>query len=98
MSWYRYESDALILKFYVQPGAKRNEIVGIMQDELKIKLASQAIESRANIALIKFLAQLFKVPRSSIVLRSGGKSRHKIIEINKSGLNHEQLCHLISET
>lgn len=91
MSWYRYESDALILKFYIQPGAKRNEIVGIMQDELKIKLTSQAIEGRANIALIKFLAQLFKVPRSNIVLRSGEKSRHKIIEVSNSDVKPEEL-------
>ena len=92
MSWYRYESDALILKLYIQPGAKRNEIIGLMQDELKIKLATPALEGRANSALIKFLSQLFKVPRSKIVLKSGEKSRHKIIEVSDSDVNPEQLC------
>lgn len=92
MSWYRYESDALILKLYIQPGAKRNEIIGLMQDELKIKLATPAIEGRANSALIKFLSQLFKVPRSKILLKSGEKSRHKIVEVSDSDVNLEQLC------
>jgi len=44
MSWYRYESDALILKLYIQPGAKRNEMIGLVQEELKIKLATPALE------------------------------------------------------
>lgn len=92
MSWYRYESNALILRLYIQPGAKRNEIIGLMQDELKIKLATPALEGRANSALIKFLAQLFEVPKSKIVLKSGEKSRHKIIEISDSDVSPEQLC------
>ena len=92
MSWYRYESNALILRLYIQPGAKRNEIIGLMQDELKIKLATPALEGRANSALIKFLAQLFDVPKSKVVLKSGEKSRHKIIEISESDVNPEQLC------
>ena len=92
MSWYRYESEVLILKLYIQPGAKRNEIVGLREDELKIRLTTFALEGRANSALIKFLSQLFKVPRSKIMLKSGEKSRHKIIEISSSDVDPAQLC------
>jgi uncharacterized protein (TIGR00251 family) len=91
MSWYRYESDSLILKLYIQPGAKRHEIIGPVQDELKIKLASPAIEGRANVALMKLLSQLFNVPRSKIVLKSGEKSRHKTVIINNSTLRPEDI-------
>lgn len=87
MSWYRYESDVLILKLYIQPGAKRDEVMGPMKDELKIKLATPALEGRANSALIKFLSQLCQVPKSKIVLKSGEKSRHKIIEISTNSMN-----------
>lgn len=84
MTWHRYEGDSLIIRLYVQPGAKRNEIVGIIQDELKIRLMSPPIEGRANSALIKYLSQLFQVPQSNIRLKSGEKSRHKTMEIRKS--------------
>lgn len=91
MSWYKYKSNILVLKLYVQPGAKRHEVIGPIQDKLKIKLASQAIEGRANIDLIKFLATLFKVPKSNITLKSGEKSRHKTIEINKTNISPESI-------
>lgn len=91
MTWYRYESDVLILKLYIQPGARRHEIIGPMQDELKIKLASPPLEGRANAALIKWLAELFKVPRSNILLKSGEKSRHKTVHVFNSTLLPESI-------
>jgi hypothetical protein len=81
MSWYRYESDGVILRLYVQPGAKKNEVVGLIEDELKIKLAATPIEGRANAELLKYLSRLFRVPKSKILLKSGEKSRHKMVEI-----------------
>ena len=35
-SWYTQTEDVIVLKIYVQPGAKRNEIVGLYNDALKI--------------------------------------------------------------
>lgn len=91
MSWYQYESNTLILKCYIQPNSKHCKIIGIMQDELKIKLSSQAIEGRANQDLIKFLAQLFKVPQTNIIIKSGKKSRHKTLEISNSPIDPEKI-------
>ncbi len=91
MFWYRQEGDVWILRLYIQPGAKKNEIIGLFQDELKIKLASPPIEGRANVALAKFLSELFEVPRSRVALKSGEKSRHKIIEISNSRIHPETL-------
>ena len=91
MFWYRQECNVWILRLYIQAGAKQNEIIGLIQDELKIKLASLPIEGRANVALIKFLAELFKVPRSSIVLKSGEKSRHKTVEIRNCNICPETI-------
>ena len=95
ISWYRYKSDVLILKLYIQPGTKRNEVIGPIQGKLKIKLASPPIEGRANIHLIKLLAELFKVPRSNIALKSGEKSRHKIVEISNSSIHPDTLLSLM---
>lgn len=39
------------------------------------------VDNRANEAVIRALADFFKIPRSQIAIRSGLKSRHKVIEV-----------------
>lgn len=77
--WYKREAEHLILHLYVQPGAKRTEIVGIHEGALKIRLNTPPIEGRANKELLKYIAQIFKVPPSQVVLQRGDKSRHKVL-------------------
>lgn len=88
--WYAREGNTVLVKFYIQPGAKRTEIAGIHGDELKIRLAASPIDGRANDALLKYVAQLFNVPVRQVTLKRGGKSRHKQIVI--TGSKVEPLC------
>lgn len=94
--WYRYDVDAVILDLYVQPGAKHTEISGFHGDALKIRLASQPVDGRANEALLKYIAQLFDVPVRQVELKRGDKSRHKIVIVSGSKINPESLCKLIT--
>lgn len=79
--WYKQENDSVIIKIYVQPGAKRTEIAGLHGEALKIRLASPPIDGRANELLLKYIALLFNVPLRQVELKRGDKSRHKIITI-----------------
>lgn len=83
-TWFKQTDTIITLALYLQPGAKHNEIVGIHDDALKIKLTTSPIEGRANKALLQFLAKLFQVPISHVVLKHGNKSRRKIVEISQS--------------
>tara|TARA_R110000868_G_scaffold395949_1_gene667968 strand:- start:1533 stop:1817 length:285 start_codon:yes stop_codon:yes gene_type:complete len=83
-AWYTCDNDTVIVNLYVQPGAKRTEVVGLHGDELKIRLTSQPIDGRANDALLNFVAKTFDVPRRKVALIRGGKSRHKKIVITGS--------------
>ena len=65
----------------VQPRAKRNALVGEMGDALKIALTAPPVEGKANEACIDFLANLLKVPRSSVTIASGESSRNKVVRI-----------------
>lgn len=94
MPWYRFESEKLILKLYLQPGGKKNAVVGLMGEELKIKLAALPIEGRANAALLKYLAELFQVPKSNILLKSGENSRHKSVEIRGTAISPESILQM----
>lgn len=85
MGWYRYDdADNLVLTLHIQPGAKNTAAAGLHGDALKIKLAAAPVEGKANAVLLKFLAERFDVPLSRVILKQGGKSRHKVIVIQQS--------------
>jgi len=80
--YYHRKDNLLILSVYIQPNAKQNEVVGLHDNDLKIKIKSRPIDGKANKELIKFLAQQFDIPLSKIKLASGENSRHKILHID----------------
>jgi len=65
----------------VQPRASRDEIAGVMEGALKIRLCAPAVENRANEALVEFLASLLKTSKSAVRIRSGEQSRTKRVEV-----------------
>jgi uncharacterized protein len=65
----------------VQPRASRDEIAGVMDGALKVRLQAPALEDRANLALCEYLARLLKTPKSAVRLLSGERSRTKRLEI-----------------
>jgi uncharacterized protein (TIGR00251 family) len=73
----------------IHPRAKKNAIAGDLGDALKVSLTAPPIEGRANEACIEFFANLLKVPRSSVTIASGQKSRNKVIRV--SGLSAEEV-------
>jgi uncharacterized protein (TIGR00251 family) len=75
------------MKIRVQPGARKNEIVGPHADSLKIKIAAPPEDGRANAELCSFLADLLGVAKSKISVVKGHSSRNKIIAIE--GMSEE---------
>lgn len=81
-------AEGITFKVKVQPRASRCKIAGIIGDALKLQLTSPPVEGAANAACIEFLAQIFEVAKSRVVIASGEKSRDKVIRI--SGLTKER--------
>jgi uncharacterized protein (TIGR00251 family) len=71
----------LRLAIRVIPNARRTEFTGWREGEIVLRLAAPPHEGKANKAAVEFLAEHLGVPRSSISLISGEKSRRKIFEI-----------------
>jgi uncharacterized protein (TIGR00251 family) len=71
----------LILELHVQPGASRSEFAGWHGARIKVRLAAPAVDGKANEALVEFLASYFGVPRRSVHIASGLKSRRKRVVI-----------------
>ena len=85
--------DAVTFLVRVQPRASKDEIAGEMGGALKARLRAPAVEDRANEALVKFLAELLKTPRSAVRILSGERSRTKRLEIH--GVTRQQILALL---
>jgi uncharacterized protein (TIGR00251 family) len=80
--WLRQAADGRItLTLHIQPGTKKTEFAGLHGDALKIRLAAPPVDGKANEALIKFVAETLKLPKSAVTLKSGQTSRRKVLEV-----------------
>ena len=65
----------------IHPRARKDAITGELEDALKLSLKAPPVGGRANEACIEFLANLLKVPRSSVTIASGQSSHMKVIRV-----------------
>jgi uncharacterized protein len=73
----------------IHPRARKNAITGELGDAIKLSLTAPPVEGRANEACIEFLANLLKVPRSSVTIASGQSNRRKVIRV--SGISADEV-------
>ena len=64
------------------PNSRTSEILGWEKDALagrvlKVKIAAPAVDGKANAALVAFLAETLRLPKSKVSLEKGGTSRFK---------------------
>ena len=76
------KNGSSLLLIFVQPGSRTTELVGIHDNQLKMKVMSPPEDGAANKELIEFLSNLLGIGRKSIELRSGGAARRKVVEIH----------------
>lgn len=69
--------------FYVRvvPRSRRDEVVGLHGDALKIRLISPPVRGKANRALRAFLGKCLGVPASAVEVLSGHTSRQKRVRV-----------------
>ena len=79
----------MIVKVRVIPNAPDNEVVSRIGSVLRVKVASPAVDEKANKALQGYLAEFFDVSTKSVNIIRGAKGREKTVEI--SGRTEEDL-------
>ena len=75
----RRTTGGILLDILLKPGAKRDRIMGTQGRELAVSVKEQPVKGRANKALIAFMATTLKLPRQSIELVKGARSKHKTL-------------------
>jgi uncharacterized protein len=88
-SWASHDphAEGWILRIHIQPGAKSNEVIGEHGDRLKLKIAAQPVDNKANIALIQFVAGLAGVSPGKVEILRGDHARDKTLVVRGAGIN-----------
>jgi uncharacterized protein (TIGR00251 family) len=88
-AWCSALPGGVRLSVQITPNAKKSEVIGVLDDALKLKLQAQPIEGKANDALVKFLAKVLGVPRSAVTITHGQTNKRKLIEVVSATLTPE---------
>jgi len=78
----------VVLNLHVQPRSSCTAFAGLYGSSLKLKVKPPPVDGAANKACQQFLAKLFKVSKSSVVLKSGANSREKAFFIAGISLDY----------
>jgi uncharacterized protein (TIGR00251 family) len=77
----------IALSVYVQPRASKNRLAGMHGTSIKVCVTAPPVENKANEAVRNFIAALFGVPKSAVVIKSGKQGRSKKILISNLSIN-----------
>lgn len=83
----RQTDSALEVALHVQPRARRDEVVGLHNGALKLKVSAPPVDDAANRAVIEFFASLLDVPKTRLQIVAGLKSREKVLRIESVSIN-----------
>jgi len=65
----------------IQPRSSRDEIVGMHDGRLKIKISAPPVDGKANERLTEVLARVFHIPKSSVEIIRGRSSKLKTVRL-----------------
>ena len=81
----------MIISLHITPKAKKSEIIGWGADAkgrpvLKVKVAAQPEDGKANAELLRFLAKEWNIAKGELELVGGESSRNKRLKIHNVGI------------
>ena len=91
--WINSYENGIRLSAIIQPRSSKNEVTGIYNNALKIRLTSPPVDGAANKACIRFFSKLLGVSPSEITIVQGFSSRNKTIEV--IGLTEKQFREIL---
>jgi uncharacterized protein (TIGR00251 family) len=66
----------------ISPGASKNEINGMLNDVLRIKIAAPPEKGKANKELIDYLSRLLDIKKDKVDIIKGHTSKNKLLCID----------------
>jgi uncharacterized protein (TIGR00251 family) len=95
-AWCSALPGGVRLAVQITPNAQKTEVVGVLDDAIKLRLQAQPIEGKANEALVRYLAAALSVPRSAVTITHGLTNKRKLIEVKSAVLTVEDVVRLLA--
>ena len=89
------QPDGVLVSIKLQPRSSINQVGEPLGNELRIKVTAPPVDSAANEALVKFIAQALGCSRSQIELLRGHTSRHKVVKVH--GLSEQLVARKLEQ-
>ena len=74
-------NGAVYIDVHAVPGSKREGVIGVHGDALKVAVRARPEKGKANAALVALLARVAGAKRSAVEVVSGHSSRRKRVRI-----------------
>lgn len=78
----QWQGDDLIIVLQVQPRAARDQWLGLHGAAYRVRITAPPVDGRANAHLICYLAEVFGVTKSDVLLLAGDSGRHKRCQVS----------------
>lgn len=79
-------NNGVYVNLWVSPGAKSTEVKGLYGERaVRLSVAAPPVEGKANAEVQRYLARLFGVSRSEVVVVKGASSRDKLVFVRGAG-------------
>lgn len=79
--WFKIQDQQVRINIFAKPNAKKTAFLGVNEQGLLISIHAKPHQGAANKELIAFLAELFHLPKTQIILQKGEGSRHKQVMV-----------------
>lgn len=79
MNYLTETPEGVILNVKAQPRSSKSGIDGLLGDAVKVRIKCAPVDGKANKELIETLAEVFDLPKSAVVFKSGETSKTKRI-------------------
>ncbi len=74
---YQWQEGALLLHCQLQPRASKNELIGIHNHRLKIRITAPPVDGKANQHLMALIGKWFGTPKGKVSIVRGETGRQK---------------------
>jgi len=72
---------AITIDVLIRPRSSRDEIVGMHEGRLKIKISAPPVDGKANERLTEVLSKAFRVSKSNVEIIRGKSSKLKTVRL-----------------
>ena len=79
--WWALREGGIEVTLRVIPGGRRSELVDVSAQALRIRVGAPARDGKANLAVVRLIADLFGVRPSAVAIVHGETLRDKVVAI-----------------